>query len=557
TILKVNSGGCDRALSPNTTSVLVGAKSTYSAVTGWDFSPVTGREIIFDADYNIAANLSGCSCTVNPGKVVTIPSGSSMILLNSIAVDTTNPITSLTFENTAPLIQINNVANSGKISVKRNSSQLMRLDYTLWSSPVAGQNLLAFSPATYNVAPSNIRFYTYNTTSNFYSIIPPASNSFAFGLGYLIRMPDNHPTTPTIWPGQFTGIPNNGNTSVPISYISNTQAFNSIGNPYPSPINLYDITNGFMKVNAANIESTIYFWRKTNSNTANSGYCSYNNNILVSATNSTFNGTNPNGVIQTGQGFLITAKPGATSVLFNNDMRIASTVNQFNKTVEADHNTIWLNLTNDINSFAQTAVTYRPNGTNNIDDYDGVNLNDGQISVGSSANNKNYIIQSRLFPFNETDVVPLIVKTNTSGNYTFAIDHLSGFFINRTQPIYLKDKLFNVLTDLNNGNYTFTATSGTDSNRFEIVYQNILSLPANTASGNAVVVYKNNTDFVINAGNAAISNVKIYDLQGRLLLSKVNINNSEVRLNIGNVNQMVIIKTTLIDGQVFSTKALN
>jgi hypothetical protein len=404
--------------SPATSNAIimtVGAQSIYSA-GAWDVLPTAGRAIVFDDNYNVAANLSGCSCTVNAGKVVTIPSGSSMTLLNGINVDTTNSSTSLTFENTAPLVQINDVANTGKITVKRNSSSLMRLDYTLWSSPVVGQNLLAFSPLTFNQGPSNIRFYTYDTSANYYKVTPPASTSFAYGKGYLIRMPDNHPATPTIWPGQFTGIPNNGSNTAPITYISSTQVYNSIGNRYPSPINLYTAATGFMKFNAANIESTIYFWRKTNSNTANSGYCAYNNGILTVA-GSTFNGSDPNGVIQTGQGFLVVAKSGASAVVFNNDMRVASTVNQFNRAAEAEHNTIWLNLTNDNNATAQAAITYRINGTNGIDDYDGLNINDGQISIGSIVNNKNYIIQSRQFPFSETDVVPLIVKTTTSGNH--------------------------------------------------------------------------------------------------------------------------------------------
>jgi hypothetical protein len=114
-----------------------------------------------------------------------------------------------------------------------------------------------------------------------------------------------------------------------------------------------------------------------------------------------------------------------------------------------------------------------------------------------------------------------------------------------------------MLTNLNTNNYTFAATAGTDTNRFEIVYQTALSNPTTVFNENSVVVYTNNADFVVNAGSATISNVKVYDLQGRLLLNKSNINSSELRLNIGAANQMVIIKTTLVEGQIFSTKAFN
>ena len=89
--------------------------------------------------------LTGCNCIVAPGKSVTITSGASMKLAYNLAVDTTNPLTKMTFENNAPLLQINDVPNIGNISVKRNSSSLMRLDYTLWSSPVTNQNILTQS----------------------------------------------------------------------------------------------------------------------------------------------------------------------------------------------------------------------------------------------------------------------------------------------------------------------------------------------------------------------------------------------------------------------------
>lgn len=62
-------------------------------------------------------------------------------------------------EDNANIIQENgDIPNIGEITLKKNSSQLYRLDYTIWSSPVEGQNLQDFSPLT-----QPDRFYTYNT----------------------------------------------------------------------------------------------------------------------------------------------------------------------------------------------------------------------------------------------------------------------------------------------------------------------------------------------------------------------------------------------------------
>ena len=61
--------------------------------------------------------------------------------------------------------------NTGSILVKRNSSSLYLLDYTLWSSPVENQNLYNFSPNTvYD------RFYVFNTATNQYNKIDPSNN---------------------------------------------------------------------------------------------------------------------------------------------------------------------------------------------------------------------------------------------------------------------------------------------------------------------------------------------------------------------------------------------
>jgi hypothetical protein len=536
-----------------TATVTVGAISTYSAITGWDVLPTEGRAIVFDADYALAGNLSGCSCTVNAGKVVTISSLSSMTLLNGITVD---PTATMTFQNNAPLVQINDVANSGNVEVFRNSSLLMRLDYTSWSSPVIGtQTLKEFSPLTVNT-----RFYRYNEQNNYYSAVDPLTTTFSnlgVGKGFLIRMPDTHPTTATLWTsGKFVGTPANG--TIPVAITTDGSGFNMIGNPYPSQV---DITQ-FLTDNSANIESTLYFWRKTNEAVPGtvlfSGYCTYTGNVLVLPSNPFVGGSDPLGVLQIAQGFMVKAKPSRTSVVFNNAMRINNTANQFFKQAATEaKNTLWLNLMTSAGGFAQMATSYRDNATMGVDVNDGLNINDGQISIGSFVDNKNYVIQSRTLPFDTADVMPLIFKVNIDGNYTLAIDHVDGLFSNGAQPIYIHDKVLNTVTNLSTGNYTFATTAGTFNNRFEIVYQPTLSNPTTAFNENSVVVYKNNGDIVVNTGNVLMKAVQIYDMRGRLLLDKTNINAAEVSLNIGAANQVVLVKNTLDEGQVVTKKVIN
>ena len=539
------------------------------AVTGGDVTTYTSggwlpsapnaytTSIIFDYNYAPGASvlLRGCDCTVNAGKVVVFPSESLLELQNEIVV---NPAlgTALRFENNAVLLQVNATAvNSGTVEVKRHSSALMRLDYTMWSSPVIGtQTLKDFSPSTVNT-----RFYRYNEATNFYSAVDALTTTFGasnIGKGFLIRMPNDHPTTATVWTaGTFTGVPSNGMQSIAIS--SSGSGFNLVGNPYLSQLNV----NQFLTDNGANIESTLYFWRKTNeavpTTPAQSGYCTYTGGTLTQGSSFT-NGTDPLGKIQIGQGFMVKAKAGATNVTFNNGMRVRDTANQFFRAASPEAvNTLWMNLLTSSGGYAQMALSYRDNATLGVDINDGLNIGDGQISFGSWLDTRNFIIQSRPLPFDMADAVPLTFTVNLDGNYKIAIDHVNGFFSNGAQTIYVRDNVLNTVTNLTTGNYTFATTAGTFNNRFDIVYQAALSTPTTEFNENSVVVYKNNSDIVVNTGMALLKTVQIYDMRGSLLLDKTNINASEVRLNIGATNQVVLVKATLDEGQVVTKKVIN
>jgi hypothetical protein len=515
--------------------------STDGGIT-WSNGIPSGQAIVFDgATGTINTDLSACSLRLTNNAVVTLSSGFDLTLDGKIIVETGS---TLIVENDANLIQSTTVANSGTIIVKSNSSQLKRLDYTLWSSPVAQQNMLAFSPGTLVN-----RFYEYNTLINLYTIVPSvATANFAVGNGYLIRTPNNFPIVPTTWNGVFEGVPNNGTIIVSLVNEGEGNQHNLVGNPYPSAIN----ATAFINDNSANITGTLYYWRKTN-NALSPSYCTWNTAGFID--NGEDQVVDPNGLIAATQGFFVEAKETATSLVFNNTQRVGNTVGQFFRTGTIEKNRIWLNATGANGAYSQLLLGYVTNATAGVDfGLDGKYNNDGSISLSSLIDTTPYAIQSRALPFDNTDVVALEFKATTGGSYVIAIHQVDGIFANGSQPIYLKDNFTSIVHDLNTGAYTFDSAAGTFSNRFEIVYQTTLAVASSSFNESQVIIYKMLTNEIsINTGNVTMSSIKIFDVLGKLLLDKKDINSSKVLLE-GILLKDVLIVQIISDKGILVTK---
>jgi hypothetical protein len=539
-----------------TLTITVGGTVTWNG-TAWDnvTGPTSTNTAIFAGNYTIGADFNACSIQVNSGAVVSVTSGFNVNLYSSITVASGG---SFTLNNNANLYQANaSAVNTGNVVVKRNSNPLIRLDYTIWSSPVTGQGILAFSPLT-SISPT-IRFYTYNTSSNlFSSVASPSTTNFATGTGYLIRLPFNHPTAPAVWAGSFTGVPNNGTKTIGLTNIDEAHQFNAVGNPYPSPISI----SQFVTDNAGLIEPTLYFWRKTN-NTNSPSYCTWNTTSGTFGDNGEAYTNTPNGVIQTGQGFIVEAKGNANTLTFNNGQRTVNNANQFFKSSTATATTdeahrIWLNLTGTGAEFSQAVVGYFTNATLGSDDYDSKYFNDGAVALNMKIAGTDYVIQGRPAPFDATDVVPLNYKVTTAGTYNFTLDHVDGLFTGGAQNIYIKDNLDATYHNITSGTYSFTSAAGTFADRFELVYtDSALNTDNHNFDSNSIVVYHQQNDVVINTGAASMATVRIFDIRGRLLVEKKDINSSETRINVGTTNQVLVVQVTTTDGLKATKKVIN
>ena len=532
---------------------------TTVATTIWDGTtwssgaPTATAEAIIDGTYSTTTNgtITAKKLTVNAGKSLTVNTGTTVTVQNEVINNG-----SLVVENNANLIQVLGTTNTntGNVVVNRNSSPLLRLDYTLWSSPVAGQKLAAFSPLT---SQSPNRFHTYDSTLNLYAATTdPITTNFTAGAGYLIRMPNTADAfTPTAYAGVFTGVPNNGD--VPFALSTAGGGYNLVGNPYPSTINLFTLQAN----NSTVIGNTFYMWRKTNG--AGTAYCSYVPTTLTTGTyvsNGNTQSPAPGtfvGNIQTGQGFFVVAATTPTGPLvFKNAQRV-TTASSFFKTKEvAAAYKVWLNATNAAGDFSQMAVTYFDGATQSVDAFDGKYINDSPLALTSNINNEEYTIQGRP-AFDASDIVALNFKTAVAGNYTIAIDHSEGVFA-AGQSVFLTDATTGTETDLTTSSYTFTAAAGTANSRFSLSYQKTLGANKPVFNENSVTVFKNKGTLYVTSANVTIANIKVYDVQGRLIAELKNVKSTSASIsNLKAANQVLVVKITLEDHKVVTKKVVN
>ncbi|MGV9004862.1 T9SS sorting signal type C domain-containing protein, partial [Flavobacterium sp.] len=542
----VQSGACAETNSSATT-VTVGT-TTWNGTYWNNGTPTSTTAAVIEGDYTSSSTLTACTLTVTNSSTVIISDGNSVILNGALTVESGS---AFTLENNANLLQNGSSnLNSGAITVKRFSSALKRQDYTLWSSPTTGsQKLLDFSPATL----AN-RFYNYDSATNFYVAIPsPSTTTFATAAGYLIRMPNTHPATATVWEsGAFVGVPNTGNYAISMTDGGAGQRFNLVGNPYPSPIDATAFVGN--ATNAANTTSTLYFWRKTN-NAASQTYCTWTSGGFVP--NGEAAVFDPNNIIQIGQGFFVEASGNGTAMVFDNTMRTDDHTGQFFRTASPiERNRIWLNATGTGGLFSQVMVGYMTDATNDVDATDGKYINDGAIAFTSLINETAYTIQGRSLPFDAMDSVPMQFKAAAAGLYSISIDHVDGLFTG-AQDIYLRDTQTGLDHDLKSGAYSFTSDAGTFANRFFVVYTAALSVEHPVLTANTIVVYKNeNATFTVNSGAVIMQSVNVFDIRGRLLSTQNNINSNQTILTVGQANEVLLIQVTSTDGTTVTKKVI-
>lgn len=506
---------------------------TVNGILGWyngqNQTTPTDKTAIIMEDFS-GGGFRCCSLTINAGKSMTVNTGITVSVTNSIKNYGT-----LTVNDGGNLIQVNDyVSNLGNAVVKRNAKPMVRHDYTYWSSPVSNQTLYNLSPLT-----ASDKYFKWNSTNQNWQVIPSGNEIMQKGLGYIVRAPQTFANS-EIFSAVFTGVLHNGIVKMPTS-----PSLHLLGNPYPSSLDA-------KKFILQNSTGTLYFWTHTTRRSSapdSQGYYTYNasdyacfnltGGVAVGA------GEKPNGYIGSGQGFF--TETTSPEVVFNNSMRVLSSTNtQFFRNGQEDK--LWLNLTNSENTiFSQILLGYLEGATDGFDNlYDGKTMSSGSYFY-SILDEKELAIQGKS-SFQDIDEVELGYSTGTQGNFTISIDSSEGIFNN--QDIYLEDKLLSLTHNLKTSSYSFNTLVGNFKERFVLKYkQENLGVKENKLECN---IHASNKTIVVNS-KEIVKSIEVYDLSGKLLYEQT-VNSTNFKTE--RIEADCVIVKLNIEGHTISKKIL-
>lgn len=557
-------------------------------------SPAIGKLAIINGPFNTATHGSfdACSLVVNSPYTAIINPNDYINIQYDLTV---NAGGNLIVQNNGSLVQIDDSGvNTGIISMQRTPTILRSTDYIYWSSPVSNFPVSQVSPASWLIYKWLPTISRTPLASDFGGWVAANSDTMIPGKGYIVRGLDAVTANFTNDASHGSGVVNNGVINVGIqrstyngpdyTYASGSLTltvnkdndnYNLLGNPYASAID----ADTFLTLNT-NVEGHVRLWSHGTAISASNGQSFYNGFVLTyTASDYVFwnklgPSTGPqtfNGKIAAGQGFFVTMNNSSSltseNITFNNSMRSKTYNNSnfFRMSNASKPNRIWLEIINDTGSSIQTLVGYDKDATLEKDRMFDAKINlDSNLNIYSLIDTESQVIQGRPMPFDKNDRVPLGVvipakpsnSAPSASTYKIGIAFVDGLFQKENQDIFLEDKLLNTIHDLRKEPYIFTSIVGRFDDRFVLRYTNrSLGINDFNALDNSIVVATGNTQIKIKSHSENIKNIMVYDVLGREIYKKSNINNKEFSIReIKPSQQILIVKIVLENGQIISKK---
>jgi hypothetical protein len=373
----------------------------------------------------------------------------------------------------------------------------------------------------------------------------------------------------------FRGLPNDGTITNPVS----AGNFTLIGNPYPSAIDLHLFLAD--PTNIAVINGSAYFWEQASTSHLitdyNGGYGIYN--IGTGYTVADFWNYGNYGEYETdlvavgasyerrftpiGQGFMVLGTAGGNVSMKNSYRNYTkegfATNSEFHRTANNNRSAvdseyfpeipnvagidytqikkgyapqlkIYANYNNQVTR--PTTLAFDENATDGFD-----HGYDGRSASENAPTGFYYILNDRAHEYVACTVkfdldkrVPVGFRCANETNFKVkVVATLYGF--DDTQKVYMHDKVSGIYYDIKNGMFDITLPAGDNKTRFEITFKNFNDIYNNPDNSiDAFQVFQNNNNSMLTIVNSLKKEVKtlsLYDVTGKLILSKVNLGKQE------------------------------
>ncbi len=312
-----------------------------------------------------------------------------------------------------------------------------------------------------------------------------------------------------------------------------------VGNPYPSPIDANELLS-----DNPNLVDGIYIWDEENSG---GNYRSY----VGGSGNSSCE------FIQIGQSFFIESNT-ATSVVFDNDQRV-HTHAPYLKEEKTNHMRLFTqggNSTWDEVYFWFKGVEGLTHGYDmNHDGRKWASMYGAEATemwtVGSDG--EFFTIDARNYD-SESISVPLHFKASVDATYTIGTEGIESF--DADIDVFLEDTFMPEQDWVNlkeEGSYEFTSSPEDEYNRFVLHFFH-KSFGLEELDMDAIHIYSNRTDAVItNNSEQLIREILVYDMMGNLMIDKVEVSDSPIRMYVSDKVGYYIVKV-ITDKAVYSEK---
>ena len=542
----VVSGNGGLALKQNSTLIL-SENNTYTGGTFVEAGTLILRGDLADSDVTVQSgatlqvdsDVTIKSLTVNSGGNVVINAGEGLTITNNLVNNNSITLNS-TSSTYSSLIVGGMYSGSGAATYNRYTAQVGPTGTNdLVSSPVSGLQLGTFLTSNSSALAQN------GSGPTVYAFAPfDNANDYANASQHYVNFDSNTATTTALTSGEgyragtvngetlaFTGGITTGDVTLASFGVGASTSYghwNLIGNPYPS----YILLSEFLTQNTTKFD--------TNS----AGVYGYGGDISSNGWTQwgqAFSDANPGTLMAPGQGFFVASNGTNTATaLFTNAMRSTGNSDDFINRNSSPHvGLVELSMNSSTANFS-TDIYFNTNASQGLDIGYDMSLFGGSAPAFALyshlvQDNNGVPMGVQTLGGNDLDnvTIPLGVNANQGEQLTFSITNSD---LSPGINIYLDDTVAGSSTLLNSGDYIVTPTTNlTGTGRFYIRFANsVLSTPEHAF--NDVSIYANQSNRTINIAGQLTndSSVNIYDIQGRLMVSKPL--NTESNLQVINAN---------------------